>query len=420
MKIAILTLTEQRDKVVDDRIAKALTDLGHDVGVRNFVQAGMDAVVYEKPDAVVMPMVGSNHKLHFARQCSEWGITTIVRRGEAGAAREVLAGMDPERVKVIVGDFDYKPYVDLELTWGPEFSDILAERGKMPRSKIASCGPFTLDACFDHPRPDHVGKRRILFATAWSGADDVKEYTECGVPTSSPLQGQMYRQHCEGRAAWIEAIKNLVACKSHKYEFTLKVRPGESTAAYIRALPKSVKILPYDYPSSDAIAESDIVVHAGSTMAIESHLMGVPSINFHNCNPDPRLANICPRAEDYGELEELLGRTLYGQSNIDRDGFQWLKEHLYGEIDGRACERAAKAIHKALPKGKNRREPEIPDTWPKTVLFPSEKTSAEPHAGQYALKCFSCKHTFGINKDAEWCVCPFCGLIIRKIVCPKE
>ena len=92
-KILILTLTEQRDKPVDERLAQCLRDMGHEVMVRNFVLAGSDAVTVEKPDAVVLPMIGSDHKLNFARQIKEWGVVTIVRRGEAGAGRPRAAAL---------------------------------------------------------------------------------------------------------------------------------------------------------------------------------------------------------------------------------------------------------------------------------------------------------------------------------------
>lgn len=418
MRIVILTLSEQRDKVVDQRIAKALADMGHEAMVRSFAIAGVEAVTTEKPDVVVLPMIGSDHKLNFARQCKEWGIITVVRRGEAGAAREVLDKMDANRVRVVVGDYDYSPYVDLELTWGPEFTEILAERGKMPRDKMVACGPFTLDACLcDHARAIYSGKRRILFATAWSGADDDPEYTECGLPHGNPLQRRMYDEHCAGRKKWIEAIRNLVATKSHKYTFALKVRPGESTSAYRDALPKDVQILPYEYPSSAAIAQSDAVIHAGSTMAIEAHLMGVPSINFVNCNPDPRLADICPRAEDFGELVELLGHMSYGQSNIDKGGLAWLAEHLYGPMDGKACQRAAEAIDKLAPsrRGRNAKS-KVPDTWPRDLRFPTDDTAITVGPEHHRAVCPSCKNSFGIKKESTWAFCPFCGLTIRKII----
>ena len=247
-----------------------------------------------------------------------------------------------------MGNYDYASYVDLELTWGPEFSEILVERGRMPKNKIVPCGPFTLDASFHKPPVHHAGKKVLLFATAWSAADDDPAYTECGVPADSPLQTELYRLHRWGRDEWIRAIQNLHLTKSHKYEFVLKVRPGERTAEYIEKLGKFVRVLPYEFPSADAIAMSDCVIHAGSTMAIEAHLVGVPSINYCNCNADLRLVQVASMCRDLAELNEALGRMHWGHSNIDPAGYQWLVDHLYGPVDGHACERAAEAIDEVV------------------------------------------------------------------------
>ena len=83
VRIAILTLTEQRDKAVDERLAQLLRDEGHEVMVRHFAMAGQECVCYEKPEVVVVPMVGSLQKLDFVKHCHDWGLTVVVRRGEA-------------------------------------------------------------------------------------------------------------------------------------------------------------------------------------------------------------------------------------------------------------------------------------------------------------------------------------------------
>lgn len=424
-KIAILTLTEQRDKAVDTRLAEALTALGHETMIRSFATAGCDCVCFEKPDAVIVPMVGSVQKLDFVKRCREWGIAVIVRRGEAGAAREVLAGMDAERRKVIVGDYDYAPFVDLELTWGPEFSDILAEAKRMPRGKIVPCGPFTLDACFNRPKVHRApGRRTLLFATAWSGADDDPAYTECGVAADSPLQRQMYDRHRKGRDEWLRIIKYVYMTKSHKYDLLLKVRPGESTAEYIRTVGRYAKVLPYEFPSADAILMSDCVIHAGSTMAVEAHLLGVPTINYTNCNPDPQVAEVTIQCSDAGELTAALSHMKWGQSNIDPEKLAWLQEHLYGELDGQACRRAAQAVDKLIkarvrPRGKNAApRPNIPGKWPHIATYENPGVSATPVSGWIRLACMSCHGMFRADPEAMRVFCPYCGLTMRKIMQP--
>lgn len=43
MKIIILTLTGQRDKIIDNLLAEHLRKYGHEVFVRNYIYAGREA-----------------------------------------------------------------------------------------------------------------------------------------------------------------------------------------------------------------------------------------------------------------------------------------------------------------------------------------------------------------------------------------
>lgn len=415
-KISILTLTEQRDLVVDERIAQALRGKGHEVVIRNYVHAGQDSVCFEKPDLVVMPMVGSVQKFDFARRCHEWGIGVVVRRGEAGAARTVLENLTKDRQTIMVGGFEYGPHVDLELTWGREFADILVERGRITPEKVVPCGAFTLDGCFNRVRPVRTGRKVLLFATAWSAADDDPDYTECGLPADSPMQKALYREHRRGRDLWLQVLHDLYMTKGHKYEMMLKVRPGERLAEYQEKVGKFVRILPYEFPSAEAIAMSDCVIHAGSTMAVEAHLLGVPTLNYVNANPDSRVAALAPQCHDFAELTDALGRMAWGHSNIHEQELDWLRVHLYGPIDGHACDRAANAIHKhAAARQKAKRKTKIPDRWPHDVRYPSECVSLQSSAGHHRMTCVSCNGEFGLRKDVDWCLCPFCGMSLRKV-----
>jgi len=422
VRIAIFTLSQQRDSAVDKRLAEALNTLGHETLVRAYATAARWCACYEKPDVVIVPMVGSDHKLDFVRRCHDWGMIVVVRRGEAGAAREVLAAMDPERQKVIVGNYDYAPYVDLELAWGPEFSNVLAERRRMPRYKIVPCGPFTLDACFNRPKVHRTSdKKTLLLATGWSAADDDPNYSECGADPNSPLHRSLYRQHRQGRDAWLHMIRHLHLTKSHKYALLLKVRPGESPAEYIREVGQCVTVLPYRCPSADAILMSDCVIHTGSTMAVEAHLLGVPSINYCNANPDPKLAELTIQCGDVGELAQALSRMAWGRSNIHPEKLAWLAEHLYGRIDGQACQRAAQAVDKLIKtrfKGKAKPKPVIPDQWPRDVIYRAAGVSAEPVAGWWRLNCMSCHGVFHVDPKATVIFCPYCALTMRKVIQP--
>jgi len=412
MKIAILTLTGQRDKYIDNLLAEQLRKYGHEVNVRNYIYAARETVCYEKPDVVIHPMPGGEYKYDFIKKCKQWGIQIIVRRGEAGMGREQFEKLDENRKSIILGNWDYSPYVDLELTWGREFTGIIAEQGHMPAEKIRACGAFAFDPYFPETKRETNPVRTILFATGFSTCDCRSEYCELGIKDDSDYHEEIYAIHRKARDAWISAIKQLVKWFGEDWRFELKVRPGEMEEEYVEKLPSKVKVHPQTSPSSEILKNVDILVHSGSTMAIEAHLLGIPAFNFCNVNPDLLLSQASPMLESYGELEFNLARAIIGQSNINESVYHELQEHLYGPIDGKACERAAGFIHEYI-KDKHI-ETEIPNVWPKTTNYHDDKETIhlEKQDGDVRWLCAGCRNEyyakpFGVTK------CPYCGLRIE-------
>lgn len=411
MKIAIYTLTKQRDGYVDNSIAEKLRGHGHEVIVRNYINAASESVCYEKPDVIVHPMPGGQFKLDFIKQCKEWGIEVIVRRGEAGMGKQQFDNIDDNRRSIILGNWDYSPYVDLELTWGQEFTDILAEQGHMPADKLRVCGAYAFDPYFEPvaSRPDR--KKTILFATGFAAADSREEYCECGIEEGSDFHAELYSLQCETRAKWLDAIRELVKWWRDDYDFELKVRPGEVTSAYLKL--DGVKVHSQLSSSSEVLRNVDVLVHSGSTMAIEAHLLGIPSFNFCNINPDPLLAQVSPMLETYKELEFNLARAIPGQSNINEAVFHELQEHLYGPIDGKACERAAGFIHEHISSKEIKTS--IPNAWPKVVRYPSEGVHAKKQKGDHWWLCVCCRRVFWTVPSMEIAKCLYCGMSTKAV-----
>ena len=199
MRGIIFSLTAQRDKVVDERIAKYLRTYGHEVDVHGYIHNARQSVPYLKPDFVVVPMVGGQFKLDFVKKCKEWGIEVIVRRGEAGVSREQFQQLNKAQKKIIVGNWNYDSYVDLELVWGGEFLNLLAEHGTVARHKLRACGGFAFDAYFDPEvkRKSH-GKRAVLFATGFSCGESDLPSPECGIARDDPYQKELQdRGQCQ-------------------------------------------------------------------------------------------------------------------------------------------------------------------------------------------------------------------------------
>lgn len=413
MKILIVTLCGQRDKVIDNLIAGHLREYGHEVFVHNFALAGFQSVPYMKPDVVISPLPGGEFKTEFVKMCKSWGCEVIVRRGEAGASKKVFEQMDEERRSIILSNWDYSPYVDLELTWGQEFTDILAEKGCMEPKNLKACGAFNFDAYFlPEARRDENHEKTVLFATGFSCADTREEQSDCGLPEGSKYHKVLYDQHIKGRKLWIQAIKDFVHWFGLNWRITLKVRPGEQVTEYVKEFGDTVDIYPLATPSIEALKETDILVHSGSTMAIEAHLLNIPSFNFCNVNPDSLLASISPILKTYQELEWNLARANIQQSNIDEVVYQELQEHLYGKIDGKACERAAGYIHEHI-KDKEIKTA-IPDIWPKEVKYLSDGVHIEKQDGDIRWLCYVCKYNYYADANVKYTKCPYCGVNLKK------
>jgi surface carbohydrate biosynthesis protein len=415
MKIIIYTLTHQRDKYIDGLLAEQLRQYGHEVLIRNYILGARESICYEKPDAIIHPMVGGEYKIDTIEKCKDWGIEVIVRRGEAGQGREQFNALDDNRKKIILGNWDYSPYVDLELVWGQEFADIISEQGWMPASKIKACGAFAFDPYFlpDCKRVKKSGKKTILFATGFSTADSLPDYCETGLPEGSDYHKELHKIHSDARKVWLDAIDKLVDGYSDVYDFELKVRPGESVKVYTDKVPSCVKVHPENSPSSEVLRNVDVLVHSGSTLAIEAHLLDIPSFNFFNVNPDPLLAKVSPSMDLYKELEFSLRRAVKNNhSNILKPVYRQLQDHLYGEIDGRACERAAGFVHEHLI-GKIIRNTS-PMTWPKDAKYlVDDGIHLEQQIGDTRWSCPCCRNIFwGENEGFH--NCPYCNMKIER------
>ena len=117
--------------------------------------------------------------------------------------------------------------------------------------------------------------------------------------------------------------------------------------------------------------------------------------------------------ETYDELEWNLARTDGLQSNISEAIYRELEEHLYGKIDGKACERAAGYIHEHIKDKEIKTN--IPDQWPKVAKFLRDGVHTEKQEGDIRWLCFVCKNTYYANTSVKFTKCPYCGVNIKKI-----
>jgi len=416
MKIRILTLTGQRDKHIDNILKEELKKRGHDTEVRSYIYAGRETITYEKPEVVIHPMPGGEYKMDFIKKCKEWGCTVITRRGEAGMDRTNFNNLDTTRQQLILGGWDYQKYVDLELVWGHEFKNVLIERGKIEEDKIKACGAFAFDPYFKpgYARNMLPGKKKtILFATGFSTADCKSDHCELGVPEGDPYHKEIYDMHRRGRDIWIKTINKMAARFDSDWQFEVKVRPGEMTTEYHKKLDSRVGIHKQESSPAEVLRDTDVLVHSGSTMAIEAHLLNIPSFNYHNMNPDPLLASVSPNIDGYEDLEFHIHRSNRYCSNIREDVYAQLQQKLYGKIDGQACCRAADYIQELIQDEEH--ELNIPNTWPKEVLYPTDGIRIQPVEGDVTWTCPSCRNGY-FTGPVKLSKCPWCGMVIERTV----
>ena len=422
MKIAIYTLSGQRDELIDEMLAAELRKYQYEVVVRTFIMAGRESVIYDRPDIVIHPMAGGEYKIDLLQKCQKWGVRNIVRRGEAGMGRTEFEQLDNDRKRILLGNWDYGKYIDLELVWGQEFGDIIAEQGHVPAEKIKACGAFPFDPYFkkDYHRNRSRANRRkaVLFATGFSTCDCRSDYCELGLEQGSTYHKEIYAKHRAARDIWIEAIAEFAKWFGNDlWDIYLKVRPGETVVEYARKLDsRKVNILEQFSPSSEALEKVDVLVHSGSTMAVEAHLMKIPSFNFCNVNPDTVVAALSPVIDppNYRGLEFVVTRATLDQSNIDLEKLRVLEDHLYGRIDGKACQNAARHIDRWIGTFTEPVVTNIPDEWPVEVLYHDDKERVHltRQKGDASWLCPACRNQY-FAKPCGIARCPYCGMHIE-------
>jgi surface carbohydrate biosynthesis protein len=370
-----------------------------------------------KPDVVIHPFPGGQYKIDFLKKCKEWGCKVIIRRGEAGASRTVFDSLTYSEQTIMLGNWDYDPYIDLELVWGKEFGEIVAEKGHVTADKIVACGAFAFDIYF---QPDmkrsRNRKKMVLFATGFSAADSLVDYCECGLPKDAEFHKKQAEKHTKARAVWIEKIREWHETFKDSWDFSLKVRPGERVTEYVEKLGDILKVYPQTYSAHEALKDTDMLIHCGSTMAMEAHCLKIPAFNFRNINPDKILANLSPQSSD-GKLIEDAFRTIDVEStNVNWSIFYELKNHLYGSIDGTACQRAAHVIHQNIDQQDI--QTNIPDTWPIEALYLTDDVMiAEPKKRKNKLPkwlCPACKNRWWTEHKVTIADCPFCGMAVER------
>ncbi len=404
-KVLIFTSLPQRDRVPDEILSEHLRKMGYDVRVTPFLPLNRMHILGMKPDIVILPEIRCHYTIGLANMMRTWGIRVVCKRCEGGCGRAAWSVMCDDEKATALGSWPYE--VDLELVWGDEFRDILIEKGYGTSDVIKSCGAFPFDVYLysEIKGKKEGGRPTVMFATGWPMADRNSKYCVPEAEPSSSIHKIAYDKHREGRDKWLEVMPKVIDALKDEWDFILRMKTGEKPHEYSEVLGPKLKFTPPE-PVILGLKRCDIVIHAGSTMAQEAHLMDMPAINLMGElveTPGYTPAQISPYCMTADELIELIKNATLGKSNANLEAIEQSKKDFYGPIDGLACKRAALEIDK-LPVA----TPQIPDVWPpnrKEFPFPGAFATVE---SWHCDCCDKMTHTTNMSQDMIRCV--WCGI----------
>lgn len=410
-KIIVYSHNPVRDSVTDDLLAVALRKAGHTVWKRSYLDRDRESIVIIKPDMIIMPEIRCEYSVDFVRICKQWGIQVVVRPCEVGISEESIPHITEDYRRAIFGEnWPVNNYVDLMLCWGPKMKDLFALHGKIDPDKMAVVGGIAFDQFKLPPPPQQINrthKRRVMFATGFAYADRNPEYSVPEGRPEDPIHRDMVLTDSRARSKWFEAIKRFWAEHGNDWEIVVKIHPGEREDVYKSVLRDTVSIFPH-IPPVLALHHVDAVVHCGSTMAYEAHLLGIPAFNYRNICQDRVVAAISPNFETYEELTDALSKAVPSrqaglQTNANPAIIAQLEADYYGTVDGNAAERACEAINK-LPESQTA----IPNNWPENKEFKYITPCILKDVEQWY--CKACDTRYNVQGPREMVKCPVCGI----------
>lgn len=408
MRILILTQTTSRDGWLDNNIAGILRDYGHSVEVFQFIPFGRKAVLNFKPDVVVLPEAGSEYCRDFCIALRRMGVRTVVRRCEPGLTKHDYEEASEDKRRLYISSWDY--FVDLELAWSQEFVDILKNRSEVLNKNIKAIGGIPFDPYFPITiRKPTEGKKLLLLAASWDYADRTPGFSVPEAPFGSSLHKHYFEKGREGRLQWINEILDCYEYLKDDWHIVLKTHPVESKVEYEHYFKgKDIDIIQLE-SAREVLNKTDLLVHPASTMAIEAHLMGIPSLRFGNCgNKGYLLSKVSPEITSLKRVNDVE----LGKSNADEAVISQLQKQFFGPIDGHACERAASFISELTPF----EQKDFPERWPDsdtdyTIAGTSKYldiNSNNTNIGQ----CIACRNLQYYTPMQKVGKCPWCGAMV--------
>jgi len=405
-RIILFTHIPTRDNVTDQILVQRLRK-NHDVYMWSFLNNPKEKVVFLKPHLIIVPEIRCEFARDFVRDVHEMGVQIVIRRGERGHSRETKWREDFNAAAF--GNYPIYDYIDLDLVWGERFKEMLMKYHKQPESKFAVTGAFLDQYINNNLTPIKNTKPHILFVGGFGYAAGDRVFS---LPEA--LQGQgvhkyMVERDIKGQAEFIRLMKLIVV--DFDAHCIVRPHPGERLDNYKEVFGDKVEYCKPE-PAIITLNRSDIVIHSGSTIGYEAHLMGMPGFNYKNSCEDVVIGRIHKIYQDAYKLCADLKKVKLGQSNANQKAVDYLEKHYQGKPDGKACVRAVAVIN-SLPDLPEPNVPEL-DKWPKinNKHFNYESDGVLEDVGQWA--CAMCKNIFFTTSKRNLVKCPYCGVICVK------
>jgi len=293
--------------------------------------------------------------------------------------------------------------------------DLFAAHSDIQNEKLVSVGGIAFDQFFLPPPPEQIqrsSKKRVLFATGFAYADRNPQYSMPEAMPGHKLHQEIVAVDLAARSKWFAIIKEFWAKRGDDWEIWIKPHPGERPEVYTTVLRDTFSMCP-QIPPVRALHHVDAVIHAGSTMAYEAHLVHKPAFNLLNVCQDVIVSAISPPIQSAQELIDALDNADLTQSNAHAETIATLERDYYGPVDGNASERAADFID-AMPPNPTA----IPDEWPpiKEAKYLTDCVLQNIESWH----CSGCGNSYTVQGPREMVKCPFCGIANVKMLKKPE
>ncbi len=310
-----------------------------------------------KPDVVIMPPIRNVYSRDFAGQCKEFGCAVVTRHTEPSIAWEDYKVAGAKDRAAIIGQFKYN--VDVEIVWSEDEVQILRSRNTV--FPVEFVGAFVADIykqddfdskfisreAFCEKHKLDKDKKTILLSSAWGFID------------SSPdlqIDGQREVSVDEkGRGIWIDMAKQVHEKFKDKWNILITLHPNIGLDFYKKELEPLGLEIDTESTAVELLKNCDMLVHAGSTMSVEMHLLNKPALQFGDVNSltganwwqrsDAAISRVSPHCDSIEKLIEELEK-FPDTSNANPETIKELEAGRYGAMDGKASERTAEIVNK--------------------------------------------------------------------------